>query len=155
MRKGASGRPTPIDLEDLVDLIADDVHRGMVRIREQLMQRVVALGSGAIVWTDDDELELKGGDMEYRDFGWALVQLRSGRKVERAGWNGRGMYVVLQKGYPNGIPVNKNTAEATGLPEGTIACFEPYLMLRTVTGSFVPWMVSQTDALAEDYAVVP
>lgn len=74
-----------------------------------------------------------------------------GAKAYRYGWNGKGMYIVLQVGYPEGIPINKNTAEATGIPEGTICRFLPYLMMKTVDGSFVPWLASQTDILAEDW----
>lgn len=46
------------------------------------------------------------------DFGKALELLKKGQKVARKGWNGRGMFVVYQKGYPQGIPCNKQTAEA-------------------------------------------
>lgn len=88
-------------------------------------------------------------------FSVALVALKEGRRVQRAGWNGKGMFVALQRGYPDGIPINRNTAEATGIPEGTVCRFLPYLMMRTVDGSFVPWLISQTDALAEDWTVLP
>ena len=87
------------------------------------------------------------------DFGFALKHLRAGKKLQRAGWNGKGMFVVLQKGYPDGIPINKNTAEATGIPEGTTCQFHPYLMLKTVDNSFVPWLPSQTDILASDWSI--
>lgn len=86
------------------------------------------------------------------DFSSALLDAKHGRKIWRAGWNGKGMYVVLQKAYPQGIPINKNTAEATGLSEGTVCRFLPYLMMKTADDSFVPWLVSQTDLLAEDWA---
>lgn len=85
------------------------------------------------------------------DFGEALKALKDGSRVTRAGWNGKGMFVVHQKGYPDGIPINANTAEATGIPQGTVCIFRPYLMMRTVDGSFVPWVISQTDALADDW----
>lgn len=88
------------------------------------------------------------------DFGHALSRLKNGDKVGRAGWNGKGMYVVHQPGYPDGIPINENTARATGLPQGTLCNFRPYLMMRTVDGEFVPWVASQTDLLAEDWEVV-
>jgi hypothetical protein len=88
------------------------------------------------------------------DFGEALRRLKAGKRVQRAGWNGKGMWVVFQKGYPGGIPINKNTAEATGIPEGTICRFDPYIMMKTATGSFVPWLASQTDVLAEDWSEV-
>jgi hypothetical protein len=79
--------------------------------------------------------------------------MQDGTRVTRAGWNGRGMYLAYQRGYPDGIPINKNTAEATGLPEGTICKFRPYVMMRTVDGAFVPWVCSQTDLLALDWQV--
>jgi hypothetical protein len=87
------------------------------------------------------------------DFGEALEQLREGFKVQRAGWNGKGMWIVLQKGYPDGIPINANTAEATGLPEGTICKFSPYLLLKSADGTFFPWVTSQADVLATDWQV--
>ena len=88
------------------------------------------------------------------DFGRALDALREGLKVCRSGWNGKGMWICLQKAYPEGIPINKNTAEAIGEPEGTVHKFLPYLMMKTAQGEFVPWLISQTDALATDWGIV-
>lgn len=87
-------------------------------------------------------------------FSKALDALKSGEKVTRSGWNGKGMYIVYQKGYPDGIPINTNTACATGIPEGTICKFRPYLMMYTAQADFVPWVASQTDLLADDWAIV-
>lgn len=87
------------------------------------------------------------------DIGEAIKQAKAGARVTRSGWNGKGLYVVYQAGYPDGIPINANTASATGIDEGTVCAFLPYLMMRTVTGAFVPWVISQTDALAEDWEV--
>ncbi|MGI5201665.1 DUF2829 domain-containing protein [Spirillospora sp. CA-108201] len=86
------------------------------------------------------------------DFGQALERLRAGGRLTRAGWNGKGMYIVLQAGYPNGIPINANTAQATGIKQGTVCRFRPYLLMRTVDAEFVPWVASQTDILATDWA---
>lgn len=83
--------------------------------------------------------------------GWAVKQLWNGSKVRRAGWNGKGMWLVLQKGYPGGVPINENTAMAIGLPLGTVCKFDPYVTMKTATGSFVPWLCSQTDLLATDW----
>ena len=85
------------------------------------------------------------------DFGEALKALKAGTRVARSGWNGPGMFVVYQKGYPDGIPINANTAQATGIPQGTVCRFRPYLMMKTVNNEFVPWVISQTDALADDW----
>lgn len=87
------------------------------------------------------------------DFSAALAWCKAGKKIARTGWNGKGMYVVYQPGYPQGIAINRNTAKATGLKEGTVCRFLPYLMFRTVQGDFVPWLASQTDLLAEDWEI--
>ncbi len=87
------------------------------------------------------------------DFSAALVMVKQGLKIQRQGWNGKGMYLVYQKGYPDGIPINKNTSEATGIAEGTVCKFSPYLMMKTADAepTFVPWLASQTDILADDW----
>lgn len=87
------------------------------------------------------------------DFGQALTELRAGHRLTREGWNGKDMYIVLQAGYPDGIAINANTAAATGIAEGTVCRFRPYLMICTVDGDFVPWLASQTDVLADDWGI--
>lgn len=49
------------------------------------------------------------------NFGQALEKVKAGEKIFRHGWNGKGMFVVYQKGYPDGIPCNIQTAKAWGL----------------------------------------
>lgn len=89
------------------------------------------------------------------DIGRAVNEMRyHGLRVRRAGWNGKGMWLAYQKGYPDGIPINENTANATGIPKGTVCKFLPYIMMCTATGEFVPWLCSQTDLLAEDWELV-
>lgn len=65
------------------------------------------------------------------NFGQALTHLRAGRDVARAGWNGKGMWV--------------------GLGEQSAELSVPFLFLHTATGEQVPWTISQTDALADDW----
>lgn len=83
----------------------------------------------------------------------ALTDLKQGFRVCRAGWNAPDQFVALQKGYPDGIAINTNTAKATGRPEGTVCVFRPYLMLCTADGSFVPWAPTVSDVLAEDWEI--
>ena len=85
------------------------------------------------------------------DFSEALAALKRGQRITRIGWNGKGMYLCYQAGYPDGIAINGNTARATGVPEGTVKKFRPYLMMSTAQGDFVPWVASQTDLLADDW----
>jgi hypothetical protein len=88
------------------------------------------------------------------DFSKALELLKQGKKLQRIGWNGKGMFVVYQKGYPQGIPCNKNTAEAWGMEEGELFKCEPYLQIKMVNGSHSMWVPSINDLLAEDWTVV-
>jgi len=105
--------------------------------------------------------------MEKGNFAAALAALNEGKKVARAGWNGwktgKKFQVVKQKAYPDGIGINANTAEALGLPEGTVVKFAPYLMLcvsqQPENGNVEemicqPWTPSQVDQLAEDWMTV-
>jgi hypothetical protein len=87
------------------------------------------------------------------DFSHALRLCKAGSKITRLGWNGKGQYVVLQKGYPEGVAINANTAEALKLLEGSVHAFAPYLLLHNAQGVFVPWLASQGDLLAEDWTV--
>ena len=87
------------------------------------------------------------------DFGEAIRELKNGKKVRRTGWNGKGMFLVYQKGYPDGIKVNKQTAEAFGVEEGTLMKFRPYLQLKTAQDDCAMWSPSGSDALAEDWEV--
>lgn len=94
-------------------------------------------------------------DTEFvHDFSWALKQMKQGKRIHRAGWNGKGMFAVLQKGYPQGIPCNKQTAEAWGLNEGDLFRCEPYMQLKMVNGSHSMWVPSVNDCLSNDWAIV-
>lgn len=88
------------------------------------------------------------------NFGEALEALKAGKKLSRTGWNGKGMFVVYQKGYPEGIPCNKQTAEAWGLNEGDLFVCNPYLQIKNVNGSHSMWVPSIGDILAEDWMII-
>jgi hypothetical protein len=88
------------------------------------------------------------------DFGKAIQLAKQGKKISRTGWNGKDMFVVYQKGYPNGIPSNKQTAEAFGLKEGDLFYVKPYLQMRCADGSHQMWVASQSDILSEDWILI-
>ena len=87
-------------------------------------------------------------------FGEAIQLMKKGAKIARKGWNGKGMFVVYQKGYPDGIPCNKQTAEAFGYKEGELFKCSPYMQMRCVDGTHQMWVASQSDILTEDWYVV-
>lgn len=71
--------------------------------------------------------------IETLSFSKALNILKSGRKVSREGWNGKGQYIEMQN------------------PDINSKMTEPYLYIKTVDGGLVPWLASQTDLLADDW----
>jgi len=82
--------------------------------------------------------------MNYTDFGYALDALRSGQRVARKGWNGKGIFIEMQ------------------IPDENSKMTSPYIFIDTsglqtdnlhAPKSRVPWLASQTDMLAEDWEV--
>lgn len=76
-------------------------------------------------------------------FSVALDRCKTGAKITRAGWNGKGMWVEIQR------------------PDAGSKMSLPYLFLnypadaRNPQGVRVPWLASQTDMLANDWSVLP
>jgi hypothetical protein len=75
-------------------------------------------------------------------FGAALEALKAGRRVARAGWNGKGLWLELQ------------------VPDANSKMTLPYAFLcypmdaQNTPGSRVPWAPSQTDMLTNDWSVM-
>lgn len=88
------------------------------------------------------------------NFGQALEKVKAGEKIFRTGWNDERMFVVFQKGYPDGIPCNKQTAEAWGMKEGDLFKCNPYLQIKCADGSHSMWVPSINDILAEDWEYI-
>lgn len=83
-------------------------------------------------------------------FGWALEQLKRGERVCRNGWNGKGMFLFLVPGSTFKV----NRPPLLGIyPEGTTINYHAHIDMKTATGEIVPWLCSQTDALAEDWTL--
>ncbi len=88
---------------------------------------------------------------ELIDFGAAVAALKSGKKVSRAGWNGKGMFLFLVPGSTFQV----SRAPLLGIyPEGTTINYCSHIDMRTADGKIVPWLASQTDVLAEDWVVL-
>ena len=104
-----------------------------------------------VSWSPKDVFEEAYRSCDCMTFGLALEALKKGFKVARMGWNGKGLFVVYQKAYPQGIPCNKQTAEAWGLNEGDLFKCDPYLQINTTDGSHAMWVPSIRDCLAEDW----
>lgn len=89
---------------------------------------------------------------EQFDFGQALTHLKEGKRVCRKGWNGKGMFLFLVPGSVFKV----NRPPLLGIyPEGTEITYCPHVDMKTADGKVVPWLASQTDALAEDWQLIP
>lgn len=89
----------------------------------------------------------EGGEF---DFGTALHFMELGERVQRAGWNGKGMFVyqVPAASYP--AQRNAKGVLVGDYPEDMVP-YAAYLALKTASGEVVPWTISQSDALATDW----
>lgn len=73
------------------------------------------------------------------DFGDAIRALKEGKRVARKGWNGKGLFLELQR------------------PDEGSKMTLPYVYLNYpadsahTPGARVPWVASQTDMLGEDW----
>ena len=90
------------------------------------------------------------------DFGDAIRALKQGKRVARAGWNGKGMYLWL-------LPAStvkaewckeshlKELAEQNG---GEVECLGS-IRMKTADGKVLTgWLASQTDMLSEDWIMI-
>ena len=85
------------------------------------------------------------------NFSQALDEIKAGKKVSRSGWNGKNMFVFLVPGSRFKV----SRPPLLGIyPEGTEIDYHAHVDMRTATGQIVPWLVSQTDLLADDWGIV-
>lgn len=73
--------------------------------------------------------------------GKAVKELQDGKRVQRAGWNGKGMWLTY---------ISEGVAT---LSDGTEFSALPYIAMKTADNKLVPWLASQTDILAIDWSV--
>lgn len=95
------------------------------------------------------------------DYSTALLMMKDGYRVARAGWNGKNMWICLGKGQTMTDPSkfwNRHTRKfaeemaALGLDTEVLS----YFIMKTADNKILMgWLASQTDMLAEDWAVVP
>ena len=115
---------------------------------------LVKYSDGYESWSPKKQFEEAYRDCMGMNFGIALELMKKGCKVAREDWNSKGMFAVYQKGYPDGIPCNRQTAEAWGMKEGELFKCNPYLQIRQADGSHSMWVPSIDDVLAEDWVIV-
>lgn len=96
-------------------------------------------------------------EIKMLNFSEALIEMKTGNRVARTGWNGKDMWVAL-----GGTPVtlesekfwNPHTKQFA-VDNGGSATVEPYIVMKTAQGTIqMGWLASQADLLSEDWYVV-
>ena len=100
--------------------------------------------AGYVSWSPKEQFENAYRKTSGLSFGLAVEALKLGKKVARAGWNGKGMWLKLvTKGY---FDIGCSIVEGAGLL--------PFIGMKTADNNFVPWLASQTDILADDWCIL-
>lgn len=84
-------------------------------------------------------------------FGDALVALEAGKRLQRAGWNGKGMFVYLVPA--NSYPAQTGAAKAH-FGENAMVPYNPYFAIKNVDNTVSTWVPSVNDCLAKDWHVI-
>lgn len=109
------------------------------------------------------------------DFGTAIKALKQGKRVQRQGWNGKGLFIFMQ--VPSSVAI-EIVPKMTSLPDSVKAEFEKrHNRLNVSTGTFDPiyfnsityqnqlamvypdnkiygWVASPSDVLEEDWIIL-
>lgn len=98
--------------------------------------------AGYVSWSPKEQFENAYRTVDGLSLGLAIEALKLGKKVARAGWNGKGMYVRLVQGWTctDGIDDNRKC--------------NPLLTIKNVDESVSTWVPSINDALADDWQIV-
>lgn len=92
------------------------------------------------------------------NIGEAVQALKDGKRVSRAGWNGKNMWLAYSPGNA-ALPARNfwappNSEYAASQP-GACATVLPCITMKTATGEILMgWLASQTDLLADDWGIV-
>jgi hypothetical protein len=79
------------------------------------------------------------GFADRLSFSGALQLLKLGRRMCRAGWNGKGMFLFLVRDW------TYTDGKQDNFPN------QPFLAMKTADDKVIPWLASQADLLAEDW----
>ena len=90
---------------------------------------------------------------EIGTIGWAVAEMRSGVKVVRKGWNGKGMFIYYVEA--NSYPASGNKlGTMVGIFKDDMVPYQAYVAMKTADNIVVPWLCSQSDLLATDWEVL-
>lgn len=86
-------------------------------------------------------------------FSYALDRLKEGKRIHRSGWNGKRMFLTLQEGSTVTGTMMRNKPARDFYGDGEVKIC-PHIDMKAADGSYVVgWLASQTDMLANDWAI--
>jgi hypothetical protein len=109
--------------------------------------------AGYISWSPKPQFDNAYRPTDGITFGMAIEALKLGERVARAGWNGKGMWLVLEPGSIVSEARVGSAYHRAGIT-GAFA-INGHIDMKTATGEMQPgWLASQTDMLADDWQIV-
>ena len=107
--------------------------------------------SGYVSWSPKEQFENAYKESGNLSFGDAIAYLKLGFKVARAGWNGKGMWLILQTGSE--VTLREGTCyHKAGLKHVKV---DPHIDMFTAAGTMQPgWLASQADILSDDWQII-
>lgn len=82
------------------------------------------------------------------DIGWAIRNVKAGKKATRKGWNGKGQYICLAS------EISYRTPEGTIVKPTHTAYGNQAIAFVGTSGTQLGWLASQADLLAQDWELV-
>lgn len=109
--------------------------------------------AGYVSWSPKEQFEKAYQPTDALSFGHAIVALKAGHKVARAGWNGKGMFLYYVPA--NSYPASRNLlGTMKGVFPDDMVPYGAYIAMKTAQNNVVPWLASQTDVLANDWTIL-
>nr|WP_320022101.1 DUF2829 domain-containing protein [uncultured Draconibacterium sp.] len=100
-------------------------------------------------WSPKEVFEKAYRRIDNLTFGLAVEALKQGKKVARAGWNEKGMWLALSVNAGECYDDISKNGEQKGSYE-----MLSWIGMKTADNKFVPWLASQTDILSEDWTII-
>lgn len=93
--------------------------------------------AGYISWSPKAQFDAAYRPTDGMSFGLAIEALKAGKRVARAGWNGKGMWIEY-------IPAK----------DFSFSEMNPHFAIKNANNSFSTWVPSINDCLADDWVIV-
>lgn len=106
--------------------------------------------AGYVSWSPKEQFEKAYRPSSGMPFGLAIEAMKMGKKVARAGWNGKEMFAYY-------VPAGKYPAKTDiikGIFPDELVPYRHYMALKTAQGDVSTWAPSGSDALADDWYIV-